>query len=228
MSLRIQSFNFPNAFPLYTKDYTIGCKGKVMQKSNPQYHKNTLKVLDAIDDEIVGKAKINLSDTKDKEVKSDRKVIVSDDEQDEPEGTTARKDTSAGGETNIYGSSSRTNSEPTDKSLATTPEPAALSEKETEILTNIEPLATASTSPIAKEKKKASTSIASTLIKKTSRSVRAKKKVTKKANTTTTEEPLVESEFDATIGQVVGELEVPKKRPRTKHPNVEEASEPAL
>ncbi|OMO72856.1 hypothetical protein COLO4_27429 [Corchorus olitorius] len=140
---------------------------------------------------------------------------------------TAGKDTSAGGETNIYGSSSRTNSEPTDKRLATTPEPAALSEKETEILTNIEPLATASASPIAKENKKASTSIASTLINKTSRSVRAKKKVTKKANTTTTEEPLLESEIDATTGQVVGELEVPKKRPRTKHPNVEEAPEPA-
>ncbi|OMO53088.1 hypothetical protein COLO4_36855, partial [Corchorus olitorius] len=92
-----------------------------------------------------------------------------------------------------------------------------------EVLVGLDPLATAPASPKAKQK--ASSSSAPSLVQKASPVLKPKKKVTKKARTANTEEPMHATESDVASEHLQIPPSVPKKRLRTKHPNVEDDSE---
>ncbi|OMO83026.1 hypothetical protein COLO4_22735 [Corchorus olitorius] len=129
--------------------------------------------------------------------------------------STEKAPSTAVDETNVTRASGETNSAKGDLTLATTEE----------VIAGLEPLATALTSPKRKGKAKPSSHSTSSPTERASVVIKPKKKVTKKATTNTDEATAHATESDVVSEATKLPPAIHTKRPRTKHPNVVDASE---
>ncbi|OMO75626.1 hypothetical protein CCACVL1_16119 [Corchorus capsularis] len=165
------------------------------------------------------------NETDDDEAGAEEEYNKSDDDEDEvsaPEDSNKANEeltsSAAVGETNAPEVPSGTDTEIANMTLATT----------AEVLTGLKPLATALASLKGKDKAKVSSSSASSPTKKAFTVSKPKKMVTKKARTAIVEKSAHVTESDVVSEHTEPTPPVPKKRLRTKHPNIEDAPETIL